>query len=156
MTSPYFMKFAYIIKNKYMKSTLRNFDPVKNYYIFQPVEYPERPLLVPIETLEPAENYHTYQTQWSAPAKPVKIFIEYIGSRRPTDQELELQKAVKATIPHIIPNLLHNAIAYFCHKVKNSSKSSKISKIWLTIRNKQSRFKKLFVRWSVYSKLFHL
>ena len=31
MNSPHFMKFAYIIKDKYMKGTLRNSDPVKNY-----------------------------------------------------------------------------------------------------------------------------
>ena len=48
MTSPYFMKFAYIIKTKYTRGALRNLDPVKNYYIFQPVENPERPLLVPM------------------------------------------------------------------------------------------------------------
>ena len=72
MTSPYFMKFAYIIKNKYMKGTLRNFDPVKSYYIFHPVENPEPPLLVPIETLEPAEKDHSYHIQGSVPAKPVK------------------------------------------------------------------------------------
>ena len=69
--------------------------------------------MVPIEALEPAENYHTYHIHGSVPAKPVKKIIEYIGSRRPTDQELKLQKAVKATVPHIIPNLLHNALAYF-------------------------------------------
>ena len=40
MTSRYFMKFAYTIKDKYMKGTLRNFDPVQNYYIFQPIENP--------------------------------------------------------------------------------------------------------------------
>ena len=44
--------------------------------------------------------------------------IEYIGSRRPTDQESELQKAVKATIPHIILNILHNALAYFLSQNK--------------------------------------
>ena len=33
-----------------MKGTLRNFDPFKNYYIIQPIENPERPLIVPIET----------------------------------------------------------------------------------------------------------
>ena len=81
MTSPYFMKFAYITKDKYMKGTLRNFDPVKNYYIFQPIENPERPFMLPIEALEPAENYHAYHINGSFPAKPVKKFIEYIGSR---------------------------------------------------------------------------
>ena len=113
MTSPYFMKFAYISNFKYMKGTLRNFDPVKNYFIFQPIENPERTFMIPIEALEPAENYHTYHIHGSVPAKPVKKFIEYIGSRRPTDQEMEIQKAVKATVPHITPNLLHNALAYF-------------------------------------------
>ena len=105
-----------------MKGTLRNFDPVKNYYIFQPIENPERPLIVPIEVLEPAENYHTYHINGSVPAKPVKKFIEYIESRQPTDQEMEIQKAVKATIPHIIPNLLHDALAYFLSQNKECVK----------------------------------
>ena len=118
MTSPYYMKFAYIIKDKYMKGTLRNFDPVKKYYNFQPIENPERPLIVPIEVLEPAENYHTNHIYRSVQAKPVKKFIEYIGSRRPTDQEIEVQKAVKATVPHKIPNLLHHAPAYFLSQNK--------------------------------------
>ena len=118
MTSTYFIKFAYIIKNKYMKGTLRHSDPLKNYYIFQPIENTERPLIVPIEVLEPAENYHTYHINGSVPAKPVKKFIEHIGSLRPTDQEMEIQKAVKATIPHIILNLLHNALAYFLSQNK--------------------------------------
>ena len=118
MTSPYFMKFAYIIKDKYMKGTLRNFDPVKNYYIFQRIEKPERPLIVPIEVLQPAENYHTYHIYGSVPMKPVKKFKEYIGSRRPTDQEMEIQKVVKATVLHIIPNLLHHALAYFLSQNK--------------------------------------
>ena len=90
MTSPYFMKFAYISKDKYMKGTLRYFDPVKSYYIFQPIENLERPLIVPIEVLEPAENYYTYHIYGSVPAKPVKKCIEYIGSRRPWDQEKEI------------------------------------------------------------------
>ena len=43
MTSSYFMKFAYDIKTKYTRVTLRNFYPVKNFYIFKPIENPERP-----------------------------------------------------------------------------------------------------------------
>ena len=87
MTSPYFLKFAYTINNKYMRGTLRNFYPVKNYYIFHSIDNLERPLMVPIEALEPVENYHTYHIQGSVPVKPIKKFIEYIGSRRPTEQE---------------------------------------------------------------------
>ena len=95
---------------------------MKNYYIFQPIENPERPQIVLIEALEPAENYHTYHIHGSIPAKPVKTFIEYIGSRRPTDQELEKQKAVKATVPHITPNILHNALASFLSQNKEFTK----------------------------------
>ena len=118
MKSPCFMKFAYIFKDKYMKGTLKNFDPVKNYYIFQLIENLERPFMIPIEALEPTENYHTYHIHGSVPAKPLKKFILYIGSRRPTDQEMEIQKAVKATLPHITPNLSHNALAYFLSQNK--------------------------------------
>ena len=101
-----------------MKGTLRNFDPVKNYYIFQPIENPERLFIVPIEVLEPVENYHTYHIYGSVLAKPVKKCIEYIGSRRPSDQKMEIQNALKATVPHIIPNLLHHALAYFLSQNK--------------------------------------
>ena len=55
LTSPYFFKYAYTIKPQYMKGTLRNFDPIKNYYIFQPMDNTERPLVIPIEALEPTE-----------------------------------------------------------------------------------------------------
>ena len=121
-----------------MKGTLRDFDPVKNYYIFQPIENPERPLIVPIEVLEPAENYHTYHINGSVPAKPVKKFIEYIGSRRPTDQEREIQKVVKATIPHIIPTSYMTHWRTFYRKTKSSSKSLKNSNSYPIIRNKQN------------------
>ena len=73
---------------------------------------------MPIEVLEPAENYPTYHIYGSVPAKPVKKYIEYIGSRQPTDEEMEIQKALKATVPHIIPNLLHHALAYFLSENK--------------------------------------
>ena len=112
------MKFAYIIKNKYMKGTLINFEPPEKLLFFQPIENPKRPLTVPIKVLEPAENYHTYHINGSVPAKPVKKFIEYIGSRRPTDQEMKIQKAVKATITHIIPNLIHSSLAFFLSQNK--------------------------------------
>ena len=59
-----------------MKGTLRNFDPVKNYYIYQPLENPERPLITPIEALEPAENFHSFHIEGSVTVKPVKEIIE--------------------------------------------------------------------------------
>ena len=80
LTSPYFLKYAYTIKPQYMKGTLRNFDPFKNYYIIQPIKKSERPLIVPIETLEPNENYHSFHINGSVPVKPVKKYVEYLGS----------------------------------------------------------------------------
>ena len=50
-----------------MKGTLRNFDPIKNYFTFQPTKNPERPLNVPIEALEPTENYHSFHIQSRVP-----------------------------------------------------------------------------------------
>ena len=64
-----------------MKGTLRNFDPVKNYYIYQPQENTERPIIILIEALEPVENYHSFHIEGSVPVKPVKKFIKYLGSR---------------------------------------------------------------------------
>ena len=112
LTSPYFLKYAYTIKPQYMKGTLRNFDPVKKFYTYQPLEKPERLLIIPIEALEPAENYHSFHIESSILVKPVKKFTEFLGSRCPTVHEQEVRKAVKkTTIPHITPNLLYNALA---------------------------------------------
>ena len=94
-----------------MKGPLRKFDPIKNYYIFQPTKNPERPLVVPIEALEPTKNYHSFHIQGSVPVKPVKKFIECLGGRRPTQIEQEVLKAVKATIPRMTPNLIFSALA---------------------------------------------
>ena len=59
LTSPYFLKYAYTRKPEFNNGTLRNYDPINNYYIFRPIEHPDIPLIVPIETVEPCENYHS-------------------------------------------------------------------------------------------------
>ena len=111
LTSPYFLKYAYTIKPEFIKRTLQNYDPIKNYYIFRPIEHPHRPLIVPIETLEPYENYHSYHIHGSVPVKLVKKYVEYLGIRFPTKEENEVTKALRATISHIDPQLLINALA---------------------------------------------
>ena len=60
LTSPYFLNYGLKLKWEYLTGTLRNFDHIKNSYIFKPKEAPERPLIVPLEALEPCEQYHTY------------------------------------------------------------------------------------------------
>ena len=94
-----------------MKGTLRNFDTIKNYYVFQPIEKPDRPLIVPIETLEPCENYHSRHNHGSVPVKPVKKYVEYLGSRIPTEEENEVRKVVREILTGIDPQIVVNALA---------------------------------------------
>ena len=71
LISAYFLNYGIIrdyiygIIWDYTIGTLRNFDPIKNYYNFEPKEAPERLLIVPIEALEPCEEYHTYHLEGS-------------------------------------------------------------------------------------------
>ena len=56
-TSPYYMNYSYIIQPNYCEGTLRNFDPIKNYFIFSPFyTKTNRPILVPIEYLQCVEG----------------------------------------------------------------------------------------------------
>ena len=65
LTPPYFLNYGYKLKWNYIIGILRNFDPIKKDYIFQPKEAPERPLIVPTEALESCEEYHTYHLECS-------------------------------------------------------------------------------------------
>ena len=56
-TSPYYMNYSYIIQPNYCKGTLRNFDPIKNYFIFsQLYTKANHPILVHIEHLQCVEG----------------------------------------------------------------------------------------------------
>ena len=56
LTLPYVLNYRYKLKWDYTIRTLRNFDPIKNYYTFQHKEAPERPLIVPIEPVNRVKN----------------------------------------------------------------------------------------------------
>ena len=57
LTSPYYMNYSYTIHSDFSEGTLRNFDPIKNYYIFSPLySKTNRPILVPIEYLRCVEG----------------------------------------------------------------------------------------------------
>ena len=122
LTSPYFLKYAYTIKPEFMNGTLRNYDTINNYYIFRPIEHPVRPLIVPTETLEPCENYHSYHIHGSVPVKPVKMYVEYLRSRFAPTEANEVIKAVRATISHINPQLVINALACLLGQNQDSMK----------------------------------
>ena len=119
LTSPYFLNYGYRLKWEYTLGTLRNFDPIKNYYIFQPKDSPERPLMVPLEALEPCEEYHVYHLEGSVTNRAFTNRINFNNERTKTELEHELCNTVKASITDIPLKDLTNLLAYFLSKDDN-------------------------------------
>ena len=119
LTSPYFLNYGYRLKWEYTLGTLRNFDPIKNYYIFQPKDTPERPLMVPLEALESCEEYHVYHLEGSVTNRAFTNRINFNNERAKTELEHELCNTVKASITDIPLKDLTNLLAYFLSKDDN-------------------------------------
>ena len=98
LTSPYFLSYGYKLKWDYTIGTLQSFDPIKNYYIFQLKYAPERPLIVPLEALEPCEQYHTYHREGSVTNQAFLNRVQFHIGRKTTELEKEKRKTVKASI----------------------------------------------------------
>ena len=98
LTSPYFLNYSYKLKWEYTIGTLRNFDPIKNYYVFQPKDAPERPLMVPLEAIEPCEEYHVYHLTGSVTNKAITNRINFNNERKIPDTEREICNALQASI----------------------------------------------------------
>ena len=94
-----------------MTGTLRNFDPIKKYYILQPKYAPERPLIVPLEALEPCEEFHTFHLEGTFTNQTILIRVEFHATRSTTNLEKEIQKTVKASITEISIDNLTDMIA---------------------------------------------
>ena len=116
LTSPYFLNNGYKLKWEYTIGNLRNFDPIKNYYIFQPKEAPERPLKVPIEALEPCEEYHTYHLEGSVTNRAFSNRIQFNNERKVTEIEKEIRNTVKASIIDVPIDEITNLLAHFLSK----------------------------------------
>ena len=116
LTSPYFLNYGYRLKWDYTIGTLSNFDPIKNYYIFQPKEAPERPLIVAIEALEPCEEYHTYHLEGSVTNRAFINVIQFNNERKTTDIEKEIRNTVKASITEVPIDEITNLLAHFLSK----------------------------------------
>ena len=115
---PYFLIYGYRLKWDYTIGTLRNFDPIKNYYIFQPKNAPERPLIIPLEALEPCEEYHTFHLEVTNYHRSVtnRAYINRIqfnNEHKTTDIEKELRNTVKASITKIPIDDITNLFAHF-------------------------------------------
>ena len=116
LTSPYFLNYGYRLKWEYKNGTLQNFDPVKNYYMFQPKEAPEPPLIVSIEALEPCEEYHTYHLEDSVTNRAVLNRIQFNKERKTSDIEKELRNSIKASITEVSLDEITDLVAYFLSK----------------------------------------
>ena len=125
LTSPYFLNHGYKLKWKYTIGTLRNFDPIKNYYIFQPKEAPERPLIVPIEALEPCGEYHTYHLEGSVTNKAFSNRIQFNNERKVTETEKEIRNTVEASVTDVPIDDITNLLAHFLSKDEHFLKEYK-------------------------------
>ena len=98
LTSPYFLNYSYKLKWNYTIGTLRNFDPIKNYYVFQPKDAPERPLMVPLEAIEPCEEYHVNHLTGSVTNKATTNRLNFNNERKIPDTAREICNALQASI----------------------------------------------------------
>ena len=69
--------------------------------------------MVPLEALQPCEEYHTYHSEGSVTNKAFSNRIHYNNERKATDLEKELRKTVKASITEINVNEIADLLVYF-------------------------------------------
>ena len=116
LTSPYFLNYSYKLKWEYTIGTLRNFDPIKNYYVFQPKDAPERPLMVPLEAIEPCEEYHVYHLTGSVTNKAITNRLNFNNERKIPDTEREICNALQASITETPLKEIVNLLGYYLSK----------------------------------------
>ena len=116
LTSPYFLNYSYKLKWNYTIGTLRNFDPIKNYYVFQPKDAPERPLMVPLEAIEPCEEYHVYHLTGSVTNKAITNRLNFNNERKIPDTEREICNALQASITETPLKEIVNLLGYYLSK----------------------------------------
>ena len=116
LTSPYFLNYSYKLKWEYTIGTLRNFDPIKNYYVFQPKDAPERPLMVPLEAIEPCEEYHVYHLTGSVTNKAITNRLNFNNERKIPDTEREICNALQASITETPLKEIVNLLGFYLSK----------------------------------------
>ena len=91
LTSPYYMNYSYIIQTNFCEGTLRNFDPLKNYFLFSTLyAKTNRPILVQIEYLQCVErgatkfmHGHTFNLSYS------DWMADKLENRQPSQEETQ-------------------------------------------------------------------
>ena len=72
--------------------------------------------MVPIEALEPCEEYHTYHLEGSVTNRAVLNRIQHNNERKTSDIEKETRNSVKASITEVSLDEITDLVAYFLSK----------------------------------------
>ena len=113
LTSPFYMNYSYIIQLNYCEGTLRNFDPIENYFLFLPLyRKTNRPKLVLIEYLQCIEggatkslHGHTFNLLYS------DWLSDKLHSREPTTEETQILNHLLVLQPQCNIELFPRALA---------------------------------------------
>ena len=92
LTSPYYMNYSYIIQPNFCEGTLRNFDPMKIYFVFSPLyAKTNRPIPVPIEYLRCVEGVATKCTHGNTLNLLYREWVaDKLDNREPSQEETQI------------------------------------------------------------------
>ena len=107
------MNYSYIIQPNFCEGTLRNFDPIKNYFTFSPLYAKEnRPILLPIEYLRCAERGATKCTQGPTFNLLYRDCIaDKLDNRERSQEEKQILNHLFAMEPHCNVDIYPGALA---------------------------------------------
>ena len=72
--------------------------------------------MVPLEALEPCEEYHTYHLEGSITNRAFINIKQFNKERKTTDMEKNIRNTVKASITEITINEITDLLAHFLSK----------------------------------------
>ena len=115
LTSPYYMNYSYTIHADFCEGTLRNFDPIKNFYIFSPLySKTNRPILVPIEYLRCVEGGATKVTHGHSFNLLYRDWMnDKLNSHQHSPEETQILNHFLAMQPHCNADLYPRVLAAF-------------------------------------------
>ena len=96
------MNYSYIFNPTYCGITLRNFDPIKNYFLFLPL-YREthRPILVPIKYFQCVEEAAKKRMNGRILSLLYRDWmVDKLSNREPTPEETQILNYLLALQPH--------------------------------------------------------
>ena len=113
LSSPYYMNYSYIIQSNYCEGTLRNFDPIKNYFIFSPLyAKTNRHILVSIKYLQSVEQGATKSTYGHTFNLLYRDWMaDKLDNRQTSQEELQIFNHLLALQPHCNADLYPRALA---------------------------------------------